>query len=121
MSDRMETATAGLVQAREDKAAEVAALAERLDTARAELRRIDQALKALDPAVGKRSEPDFAVRVEELLREHGPMTQAEVSHVIQGPRSRAMHALRVLEKRGAASRTGAVRSRSPEFAVAADG
>jgi hypothetical protein len=115
---RMDTATAELAAARDEKQDEVRALVERLDAAKADLRRIETALKSLDPAVGqRRDEPDFADKVADLLTSEGPMTKAEISRRIGGPRSRATHALGVLERREQVERTGGSRGRSPEFAL----
>lgn len=116
MSENMvDGALASLQTAATEKREEEAALVLRLTTVRGELRRIDKALAVLDPTVGEAS-GDFADKVERLLVEK-PLTKAEISHQIGGPRSRATHALRVLEKRGRVNATGTMRGKSPEFAL----
>lgn len=121
MDSKSDYAVAALQGAESEKADEVEALASRLAAAREELRRIQKALTALDPAIGqarKEAAPAWVDVVHDLLAEKGPMSKAAISKAIGGHRSRATYAVNALAKRGAVQVTGED-GRSPVYELLA--
>lgn len=98
--------------------AEIAALQSRLDGRKGDLRRLERARSALDPKIGEARAPapvGFALKAQDLLRENGPLTTAEISKLIKGHRSRAVGALESLTRAGLVRPTGQKREKSAEF------
>lgn len=121
MDSKSDYAVAALQGAETEKLGEVAALVERTAAAKEELRRIQKALAALDPAVGqarREAAPVWVQVVHDLLAEQGPMSKAAISRAIGGHRSRATYAVNSLSKRGVVRVTGEDR-RSPVYELLA--